>query len=139
MGTILFNRTPDDELKLVASTAFTDSTSSTPVNITSIGCGDDDYGLMLNVTAKAGTHDSSNKFTVTLQAGETSGGTFYTVDGVSISSDVIATGANLIAFNSRQVSEAVGTQDADYFKINVAKTGTTATGLTLSAYIVKGV
>ena len=135
----LFNRIPDTELQIAASAAYTATTTSTAVNITSVGCGDEDLGIMLNVTALAGTHDSSNYFSVVLEAGETSGGTYYIVDGFKIQSDVIATGANLFALNTRQITEAVGSQNAVYFRIVVTKVGTTATSATLSAHFVKGV
>lgn len=134
-----FNRAVDSELQLVASTAYTATTTSTAVNILGIGAGDQDLGLMLNITANAGTHDASNYFSVQLEAGETSGGTYYVVDSLLVKSNEVGTGAILTAFNTRQVAEAVGSLNAAYFRIVVTKVGTTATGSTLSAYIVEGV
>lgn len=134
-----FNRAVDSELQLVASTAYTATTTSTAVNIPGIGAGDEDLGLMLNITAAAGTHDASNYFSVQLEAGETSGGTYYVVDSLIVKSNEVGTGAIITAFNTRQISEAVGSSNAAYFRIVVTKVGSTATGLTTSAYIVKGV
>lgn len=130
-----FNRTPDTELLVAASTAVTTTASTTAVNITSIGAGEEDLGLMLNVTVATGTFDASNHYTVELLASETSGGTYYTV-----TNDIVnVVGAKLVAFNTRQVVAAVGSTSAAYYKLTVTKVGTTATALTLSAYIVKGV
>lgn len=129
-----FNRTPDTELKVAASTAVTTTASTTAVNILSIGAGEEDLGLMLDVTVATGTFDASNHYTVELLASETSGGTYYTV-----TNDIVnVIGAKLIAFNTRQVVDAVGSSNAAYYKLTVTKVGTTATALTLSAYIVKG-
>jgi hypothetical protein len=129
-----FNRTPDTELKVAASTAITTTASTTAVNILSIGAGEEDLGLMLDVTAVAGTFDASNYYTVELLASETSGGTYYPV-----TNDIVnVVGAKLVAFNTRQVVDAVGSSNAAYYKLAVTKVGSTATGVTLSAYIVKG-
>ena len=131
----LNNRTYDSQLEVAASTAVTTTASTTAVNILSIGCGDKDLGLLLNVTVATGTFDASNYYTVELLASETSGGTYYTVTN----DIVMATGSKLVAFNTRQVAAAVGTQNAAYYKLTVTKVGTTATALTLSAQVVRGV
>lgn len=130
-----FNRTPDTELLVAASTAVTTTASTTAVNITSIGAGEEDLGLMLNVTAVAGTFDASNYYTVELLASTASGGTYYTV-----TNDIVnVVGAKLINFSTRQVVDAVGSTSASHYKLTVTKVGSTATGVTLSAYVVKGV
>ena len=132
-----FNRAVDEDLKIVASTAFTTTATSTPVAIGSVGSGDEDLGIMLNVTLLDGTHDGSNYYTVDVKAGETSGGTFYTV--ASILSTDTELGANLLSINTREIVDAVGSTDAAYYEVTVTKTGSTATGITLSAHFVKGV
>lgn len=134
-----FNRPVDSDLQIVASTAFSATGTSTAVNIPSVGAGDEDIDLVLNITAAAGTHDASNYFNIVLEAGETSGGTYYTVDGFSINSDVVAIGVNVFAINMRQISEAVGSQDAAYYRLSVTKVGTTATSVTTSAHFSRGV
>jgi len=131
----LNNRTYDTELQVAASTAVTTTASTTAVAIPSIGCGDEDLNLVLNVTVATGTFDASNYYTVELLASETSGGTYYTVTN----DIVMAVGSKLIAFNTRQVAAAVGTQNAAYYKLTVTKVGTTATNLTLSAQVTRGV
>lgn len=130
----LNNRPIDAELQVAASTAVTTTASTTAVNITSIGCGEEDLGLLLNITVATGTFDASNHYTVELLASETSGGTYYTVTN----DIVMAVGSKLIAFNTRQVVAAVGTNNAAYYKLTVTKVGTTATALTLSAQVTRG-
>ena len=130
----LFNRTVDAELQIAASTAVTTTASTTAVGILSVGCGDEDLGVMLNVTVATGTFDASNHYTVELLAATTVGGTYYT-----ITNDIVmAVGAKLIAVNTRQIADAVGSQDAGFYKLTVTKVGTTATALTLSAHFVRG-
>lgn len=129
-----FNRAVDTELQVAPSTAITTTASTTAVAIPSVGAGEEALELMLDVTVATGTFDASNHYTVELLASETSGGTYYTVTNDIVS----AIGAKLIAFNTRQVVEAVGSQNAAYYKLTVTKVGTTATALTLSAYVVKG-
>ena len=131
----LFNRTVDAELQIAASTSVTTTASTTAVGITSVGCGDEDLGVMLNVTVATGTFDASNYYTVELLAATTVGGTYYTVTN----DIVMAIGAKLIAVNTRQIAEAVGSQDAGFYKLTVTKVGTTATNLTLSAHFVRGI
>lgn len=132
---LLNNRPIDAELQVAASTAVTTTASTTAVAIPSIGCGDEDLGLLLNVTVATGTFDASNHYTVELLASTASGGTYYTV-----TNDIVtAVGSKLIAFNTRQVAAAVGSNDATHYKLTVTKVGTTATALTLSAHVVRGV
>ena len=132
-----FNRAVDADLKIVASTAFTTTATSTPVAISSVGAGEEDLGIMLNVTLLDGTHDGSNYYTVEVKAGETSGGTFYPI--ASILSTDTELGANLLSINTREIVDAVGSDNAAYYEVTVTKTGSTATGITLEAYFVKGV
>ena len=133
-----YNRTHDAELEIAASVEYTATGTSTAVEIPSVGAGDSALELMIDVDALGGTHDATNHFKVELEAGETSGGTFYIVDGLAITSDTIAVGANVFGLNSRQVAEAVGSQDAAFYRLTVTKVGTTATGATLSADFTKG-
>lgn len=131
----LNNRTYDLELQVAASTAVTTTASTTAVAIPSIGCGEEDLNLLLNVTVATGTFDASNYYTVELLASTTVGGTYYTVTN----DIVMAVGSKLIAFNTRQVVAAVGSQDAGFYKLTVTKVGSTATALTLSAQVTRGV
>lgn len=132
-----YNRTPDADLVVAASAEYTATGTSTAVNIPSVGAGDNDFDLILNVSALGGTHDASNHFKFELQASDDNA-TFVIVDGFAVTTDVIAVGANLFAINMRQIWEAVGNQDAAYFRLNVTKVGTTATGATLAASFAKG-
>ena len=130
----LFNRITDSELVVAAATAVTTTASTTAVNIPSIGAGDEDLGLMLVLSSLAGTFDASNYYTVELLASETSGGTYYTV-----TNDIVnAAGVKLVAFNTKQVQAAVGSENAAYYKLTVTKVGSTATGITVAATIVSG-
>lgn len=130
----LFNRTPDTELQISSSTAVTTTASTIAVSIPSVGCGSEDLGIMFNVTAVAGTFDASNYYTVEVLASETISGTYY-----SVTNDILnAVGTKLVGFNSRQIVEAVGSQNAACYKLTVTKVGSTATGVTLSAYFTKG-
>ena len=130
----LFNRITDSELVVAAATAVTTTASTTAVAIPSIGTGDEDLGIIINVSSVTGTFDGSNYYTVDLMASTASGGTYYKVVGVDIS----AVGVNLLAFNTKQVQRVVGSESAAYYKLTVTKTGTTATGTTVSGTIVKG-
>lgn len=131
------NRTLDVNQRIIAATSYTATTTTTAVQIKSVGSGDESLELILDLSVKGGTHDSSNYFQVVLEAGETSGGTYYAVDGFVITSDVIATGATIIGLNTRQITEAVGSQDANYYRLVITKVGTTATDVTLEAYLQK--
>ncbi len=142
-----FNRTPDTELRIAASGALTpggagSTANTTAVAIGSVGAGDEDLGLLLNVTALAGTHDASNYLQLQLQA-STDNSTFKTVETVSLNTADAAgenqTGANLLAINTREIVEAVGNENAAYYRILATQVGTTATAATFSAYFVKGV
>lgn len=132
-----FNRTPDTDLEIASSVEYTATGTSTAVAIPSAGAGDNDMDLILNVSALGGTHDASNYFKLELEASDDNA-TFAIVDGFAVTTDTIATGANLFAINFRQITEAVGNQDAGYYRLNVTKVGTTATGATLSASFAKG-
>ena len=131
----LNNRIQDSELVVAASTAVTTTASTTAVAIPSIGCGDEDLNLVLNVTVATGTFDASNYYTVELLASTAVGGTYYPVTNDIMS----AIGSHVIAFNTRQVALATGSNDSTHYKLTVTKVGTTATALTLSAYIARGV
>ena len=133
-----YNRTPDSDLVIAASVEYTATGTSTAVEIPSVGAGDSALELMLDIDALGGTHDATNHFKVELEAGETSGGTFYIVDGVAVTTDTLAVGANVIGLNTRQIAEAVGSQDAAFYRLTITKVGTTATGATLSADFTKG-
>ena len=133
-----YNRTPDSELVIVASTAFAATGTSTGTEIPSVGAGDSALEIMLDVDTLTGTHDASNYFTVELQAAETLAGTYYIVDGFAVTTDTVAVGANVFGLNARQISEAVGSQDAAFYRLNITKVGTTATGATLSADFTRG-
>jgi len=133
----LYNRAVDTELAIVASTAVTTTATTTALNVESVGCGDADINIMFDVTALAGTHDASNHYAITVEASETLGGTYYVVDGISF--NTLVTGAFVVGINTRQITDAVGSQDAAYYRLVVTKVGSTATGITLSANFAEGV
>jgi len=143
MGNGRFNRTPDAELQIVApATTLTPATTanSTGVAIGSIGIGDADLGLLINVESLTGTHDASNYIQLQLQASDDDS-TYVTLETLALNTaDVSAenqTGANLLAINSREITEAV--VDATHYRILATRTGTTGTAVVFSAYFVKGV
>lgn len=137
------NRAVDASLQIVAAgTTLTPATTanSTAVAIGSIGSGDLDLGLMINIESLTGTHDASNFITLQLQA-SADNSTFVTLETIALPTADVAdenqTGANLLAINTREISEAVS--GAGYYRILATRTGTTGTAVVFSAHFVEGV
>ena len=144
MGNGRFNRTVDSELQIVAAgTTITPATTAntTGVYIGSLGVGDYDFGLLINIESLTGTHDASNYIQLQLQA-SADNSTYVTLETLALNtadvSDENQTGANLLAINTREIFEAVPT-GATYFRIYATRTGTTGTAAVFSAHFVKGV
>lgn len=140
-----FNRIVDAELQIVApATTLTPATTanSTGVAIGSVGSGDADIGLLINIESLTGTHDGSNYIQLQLQASDDNS-TYVTLETLALNTadaaDENQTGANLLALNTREIVEALGNSDATHFRILSTRVGTTGTAVVFSAYFVKGV
>ena len=138
-----FNRAVDSSLQIVAAgTTLTPATTanSTGVAIGSIGSGDLDLGVMINIESLTGTHDASNYIQLQLQASDDDS-TYVTLETLALNTaDASAenqTGANLLAINTREIVEAV--VDATHYRILATRTGTTGTAVVFSAHFVEGV
>jgi len=133
-----FNRPVDSDLKFMASATLTPggagaTADATGVNITSVSGGDENIDVVYNVSAAAGTIDATNYITVELQC-SADDSTYYAVQGTT--AKVTETGTIVGSFNSRELADLVA--DADYFRVTATQTGTTATAVTLEAYLTPG-
>jgi hypothetical protein len=132
------NRTLDELQKIVAATSYTATTTSTAVEIGSLGAGDEALELIIDTTVKGGTHDSSNYFSIGLEVGATSGGSFFAVDSVLASSDLMDLGTTIIGLNTRQIVNAMsGAETAKFYRIVVTKVSTGATDVTIEVHLQK--
>ena len=134
MSNTRFNRPVDSELKFMASAALTpggdgNTADATGVAITSISGGDGVVEVIFNVSAAAGTIDSSNYVEVELQV-SADDSTYYGVSESKVK--VTETGAIVVAVERKSIDELVA--DVAYFRVTATQTGTTATAVTLDAY-----
>ena len=122
-----------DELgKIAESEAVTATASSTGVNIEGLSIGSASYVAAVNIEAEAGTFDASNKYTIAVQASDAIGGTYVTVGNLAT---VLGAGKHEIGFTSEQLNSLV--TGANYFRVTATKVGSTATGITYTAFISK--
>lgn len=123
-----------DELGLLAEDlAVTATASSTPVKIEGLNVGVNQFVAEIINSAVTGTVDGSNYYTATLNVSNLTGGTYSQV-GNAIVLPATA-GRHEIAFTSEQIEGLIA--GAKWFKVTVTKTGTTATGVTVSSFITK--
>lgn len=123
-----YNRTPDAYLQVAAPAQYTATTSTTGVGILSCGAGDEALEIVINCTAQGGTHDVSNNFYVVFEAAEVATGPWSVVKEIP----PVVLGTDVIGLNTREITEAVGSQDAAFYRVTVTKQGTTATSIDLS-------
>ena len=125
------NKTYDLLLELAKKVAVTSTASTTGVNIKGLNIGSASYVAVISNSAVTGTVDGSNYYVCTLVASNTVSGTYVQV-GQGVLFPATA-GSIQIGFTSEQLNSLVS--GAEYFKITVAKLGTTATGVTVSAFL----
>lgn len=133
-----FNRTPDSDLKFMASATLTPggagaTADATGVSVPSVSGGDEVFDVLYVVSAAAGTIDASNYITVEIQA-SADDATYYPVLGTQ--AKVTETGTIIGEFNAREIDDLVA--DASFYRVTATQTGTTATAVTLEAYLSKG-
>lgn len=127
------NKTYDLLLELAKNVAVT-STASTPgVNIKGLNIGSASYVAVISNSAVTGTVDGSNNYYCRLEASDTVAGTYVQI-GQAITFPATA-GSTQIGFTSEQINDLVS--GADYFRITTTKVGTTATGVSVSAFLSK--
>ena len=125
------NKTYDLLLEVAKNVAVTSSTSTTGVNIKGLNIGSASYVAVISNSAVTGTVDASNYYNCILEASSAVGGPYVQI-GRPILFAATA-GCTQIGFTSEQLNSLVS--GANFFRINVTKVGTTATGVTVSAFL----
>lgn len=125
------NKTYDLLLELAKNVAVTSTASTTGVNIKGLNIGSASYVAVISNSAVTGTVDASNYYSCRLEASDTVAGTYVQVgQGVNLPATAKST---QIGFTSEQISSLVS--GANFFRITTAKVGTTATGVSVSAFL----
>ena len=127
------NKTYDLLLEVAKNVAVTSTASTTGVNIKGLNVGSASYVAVISNSAVTGTVDASNYYHCKLEASNTVAGTYVQV-GQGVNFPATA-GSIQIGFTSEQINYRVS--GAKYFRITVTKVGTTATGVTVSAFLSK--
>lgn len=127
------NKTYDLLLELADDVAVTATASTTGKNIVGLNIGSASYVAVIKNSAVTGTVDGSNYYTCKLEVSDAVGGTYVQV-GNTVTFAATA-GGTQIGFTSEQIEDLVS--GADYFRITTTKVGTTATAVTVSAFISK--
>ena len=127
------NKTYDLLLELAKNVAVTSSASTTGVNIKGLNIGSASYVAVISNSAVAGPVDASIQYTCKLEASDTVAGTYVQV-GPTVIFNATA-GSTQIGFTSEQLNSRVS--GANFFRITIVKVGTTATGVTVSAFLSK--
>lgn len=127
------NKTYDLLGNVADGLAVTTTASSTPVEIKGLNIGSTNYVLVVKNSAVTGTVDGSNYYSVQLSTSDASGGTYYNVGNPIVLPAAVS--SSQVGFTSEQIEKLI--TGADNFKITVTKTGTTATAVTVSAFISK--
>lgn len=125
------NKTYDLLLELAKDEAVTSTASTTGVNITGLNIGSASYVAVISNSAVTGTVDGSNYYTCKLEVSDAVGGTYVQVG--NIVTFPATAGSTQIGFTSEQINDLVS--GADYFRITTTKVGTTATGVSVSAFL----
>lgn len=115
---------------IVEDQAVTTTASTTGANIAGLNVGSKSYVAVVNYGTLAGTFDGSNNYTIALEVSDAVGGTYAQV-GRTLT--VLEAGQSQIGFTSEELEEV--TSGAGYFRLTVTKVGTTATGVTVSAFV----
>ena len=126
------NKTFDLLGLIVEGQAVTTTASTTGVNIDGLAIGGVSYVAVINAGTLVGTFDGANNYTVAVQVSDAIGGTYVTVGNVATISEA---GQHQVGFTSEQIESLVS--GADFFRLTVAKVGTTATGVTVTSFISK--
>lgn len=127
------NKTYDLLLELAKNVAVTSTASTTGVNIKGLNIGSASYVAVISNSAVTGTVDASNYYYCVLEASDTVAGTYVPI-GQNVRFTATA-GCTQIGFTSEQLNFRVS--GANFFRITVTKVGTTATGVTVSAFLSK--
>ena len=127
------NKTYDLLLELAKNVAVTSTASTTGVNIKGLNIGSASYVAVISNSDVTGTVDGSNYYTCKLEVSDTVAGTYAQVGNVV--TFPATTGSTQIGFTSEQLNFRVS--GANFFRITVTKVGTTATGVTVSAFLSK--
>ena len=125
------NKTYDLLLELAKNVAVTSTASTTGVNIKGLNIGSASYVAVISNSAVTGTVDGSNYYTCKLEVSNAVAGTYAQVGNV-VTFPATA-GCTQIGFTSEEINSRVS--GANFFRITVTKVGTTATGVTVSAFL----
>ena len=128
------NKTYDLLLELAKDEAVTSTASTTGVNIKGLNIGSASYVAVISNSAVTGTVDGSNYYTCKLEVCDTDTTANYVQVGNVVTFPATA-GSTQIGFTSEQINDLVS--GADYFRITTTKVGTTATGVSVSAFLSK--
>lgn len=115
---------------IVENEAVTTTASVTGIEIAGLNIGSAAYHAVVNIESVTGTFDGSNNYTVALEVSDLVGGTYVQVGNVAT---VLATGQHEIGFTSEQIESLVA--GGKFFRCTVTKVGTTATGVTYTAFL----
>lgn len=127
------NKTYDLLGLIVKDQAVTTTATCTGANIDGLYVGSAQYVAVINATATTGTVDGSNYYTLQLKGSDAVSGTYYNI-GNAITLPATA-GQYQIGFTSEQLQDILS--GIDYFAVTATKVGTTATGVTYTAFISK--
>lgn len=123
------NKTFDSLGLIIEGEAVTTTASCAGANIDGLALGNANYVVVVNTNTLVGTFDGSNNYTFQVQVSDTLGGTYVAIGEVVT---VTASGQFQIGFTSEQLERL--TSGADYFRVTATKVGTTATGITYTAF-----
>ena len=127
------NKTYDLLLELAKNVAVTSTASTTAVNIKGLNIGSASYVAVISNSAVTGTVDASNYYYCILEVSDTVGGTYVQVGRPVLFA--ATAGSTQIGFTSEQINDLVS--GANFFRITTTKVGTTATGVSVSAFLSK--
>jgi len=122
------NKTFDILGLIVEDTVVTDGDSTTGVEITGVNIGSKSYVCAVKAQDLTGIFDLTNNYTVALEVADLVGGAYALVGETRVLSD----GTAEIGFTSEQLAQF---GDAEFFRITTTKVGSTATGVTLTAFL----
>lgn len=127
------NKTFDSLGLIVEDEAVTTTASCTGANIDGLALGSGNFVVVINNSAVTGTVDSSNYYTLQVEVSDAVSGDYASI-GEAIVLPATA-GQSQIGFTSEQLERV--TSGADYFRVTATKTGSTATGVTYTAFVSK--
>ena len=127
------NKTYDLLLELAKDVAVTSTASTTGVNIPGLNIGSASYVAVISNSAVTGTVDASNHYNCRLEVSDAAGGTYVQVGGIVVFAATAR--SSQIGFTSEQINDKVN--GAKFFRITTTKVGTTATGVSVSAFLSK--